>query len=68
MSVTLLEDERMFHLKILPGEIGEYVILPGDPGRVPKIAAHLDDAKLIAQNREYTVYTGTCLLYTSRCV
>ncbi len=61
MSVTLLEDERMFHLKILPGEIGEYVILPGDPGRVPKIAAHLDDAKLIAQNREYTVYTGTLL-------
>jgi uridine phosphorylase len=35
------------------------VLLPGDPGRVPLIAAALDDARLIASNREYTTYTGT---------
>ena len=58
MSVALFQDERQFHIKTLPHEVGEYVILPGDPGRVPKIAAYLDDAKLISQNREYTVYTG----------
>lgn len=61
MSVTLLENERMFHLKTIPEEIGEYVILPGDPGRVPKIAAYLDHAEKVAQNREYMIYTGTLL-------
>ncbi|MBR5479149.1 MAG: nucleoside phosphorylase [Clostridia bacterium] len=58
MSVALFTDERQFHIKTLPGEVGEYVILTGDPGRVPKIAEYLDDAKFISQNREYTVYTG----------
>ncbi|HCG58566.1 MAG TPA: uridine phosphorylase, partial [Lachnospiraceae bacterium] len=36
-----------------------YVILPGDPKRCEKIARHFDDAKLIADNREFTTYTGT---------
>ena len=42
-----------------PGEVGRYVILPGDPKRCEKIARHFDDAKLIADNREFTTYTGT---------
>ncbi|MDE6733754.1 MAG: nucleoside phosphorylase [Oscillospiraceae bacterium] len=54
------EDER-FHLKIKYGDVGKYVILPGDPGRVPKIAEYLDDAVQTAQNREYNIYTGTLL-------
>ena len=33
--------------------------LPGDPGRVPKIAAFLDDAVEGAHNREYRIFTGT---------
>ena len=37
------------------------MILPGDPGRCEKIAALFDDARFVAQNREYTVYTGTLL-------
>lgn len=56
---TIMNDEVRFHLKIRSGDVGRYVILPGDPGRVPKIAALLDDAKQIAQNREYNIYTGT---------
>lgn len=56
---TIMNDEVRFHLKIRHGDVGRYVILPGDPGRVPKIAALLDDAKQIAQNREYNIYTGT---------
>lgn len=55
---SIISDEIMFHLRIRKGDIGRYVILPGDPGRVPKIAEKLDGAKLIASNREYTVYTG----------
>lgn len=34
------------------------MILPGDPGRVPVIAGYLDRAEKVAQNREYTTYTG----------
>ncbi len=56
---SIISDDIRFHLKIRTGDVGRYVILPGDPGRVPKIAAKLDDARLIAQNREYTVYTGS---------
>ena len=48
-----------FHLKIRPGDVGRYVLLPGDPGRCEKIALHFDDYHLVAYNREYKIYTGT---------
>lgn len=48
-----------YHLQIRPGDVGRYVIMPGDPKRCEKIAAHFDDAKLIADSREYVTYTGT---------
>ena len=32
-----------YHVGLRPGDVGEYVILPGDPHRVPKIAAYFDD-------------------------
>ena len=53
--------ERQYHIHCAPGEVGRYVILPGDPGRCASIADHFDDPVLIAQNREYTTYTGTLL-------
>ncbi len=56
-----MDGERQFHIKTMPGEVGRYVILPGDPGRVPKIAELLDNAEQVACNREYNVYTGTLL-------
>ena len=59
--MALIQDNIRFHLKIKTGDIGRYVILPGDPGRVPKIAALLDGAEQIAYNREYNTYTGTLL-------
>ena len=36
-----------YHLQIRPGDVGRYVILPGDPKRCEKIAKHFEDAKLI---------------------
>ncbi len=36
----------------------KYAIVPGDPGRVAKIAAYLDDPQPLAVNREYTSYAG----------
>ena len=35
-----------YHLQIRPGDVGRYVILPGDPKRCEKIAKHFEDAKL----------------------
>lgn len=53
--------EKQYHIHCSEGDVGRYVILPGDPGRCEKIAALFDDARHVAQNREYTVYTGTLL-------
>ena len=47
-----------YHLNIKPGDVGKYVILPGDPKRCAKIAKYFDDPQLIADNREYVTYTG----------
>lgn len=52
------DPNKQYHINLGKGDVGRYVILPGDPKRVPKIAAYLDDAKLVADNREYTTYTG----------
>ena len=53
--------EKQFHIHCAPGDVGRYCILPGDPGRVPAIAALFDDAKRVAYNREYNVWTGYLL-------
>ena len=55
---SIINEGVRFHLKIKNGNVGRYVILPGDPGRVPLIAQHLENAVQIASNREYNVYTG----------
>ena len=52
---------KQFHIACAQGDIGRYCILPGDPGRVPAIAALFDDAHFVARNREFTIYTGTLL-------
>ena len=53
--------DLQYHIKCKAGDVGRYVILPGDPGRCAAIAAYFDDAKQIAYNREFNVYTGTLL-------
>ena len=53
--------EVQFHINMKKGDVGKYVILPGDPGRCEKIAKYFDDAKFVTSNREFTTYTGTLL-------
>ncbi len=48
-----------YHIRCRPGDVGEYVLLPGDPGRCEAIAKHLREARLVAQHREFTTYSGT---------
>ena len=59
MPVAYSVGNEEYHLKIRPGDVGRYVILPGDPGRCEKIARYLEDPRFVASNREYTIYTGT---------
>ena len=49
---------EQYHIGLNQGDVGEYVILPGDPKRCEKIAAYFEDAKLVADRREFTTYTG----------
>lgn len=54
------EDEsRQYHIQVAEGEVGRYVIMPGDPKRCAKIAEYFENPVLIADNREYVTYTGT---------
>jgi uridine phosphorylase len=53
-----MSNVKEHHLQLVKGDVGRYVILPGDPKRCAKIAAHFDDAKLVADFREYVTYTG----------
>ncbi len=55
---ALNERGEQYHLQIKPGDVGRYVILPGDPGRVEMIAAFLKDAREVACHREFRTYTG----------
>lgn len=52
------EHGEQYHIGLNVGDVGEYVIMPGDPKRCAKIAEYFEDAKLVADRREYTTYTG----------
>ncbi len=54
-----VDPSRQYHIQVAKGEVGRYVILPGDPKRCAKIARYFDDPVLIADNREFITYTGT---------
>lgn len=47
------------HLHLRRGEVGRYVLLPGDPGRCARIAERFEEARMVARNREYETWTGT---------
>jgi uridine phosphorylase len=51
--------KRQYHLKVQPGDVADYVLLPGDPARVLMIAEHIDNPAEAAYNREYRTITGS---------
>ncbi|MEW5693675.1 MAG: uridine phosphorylase [Candidatus Hydrogenedentota bacterium] len=53
-----MQKNKEYHIGLGKGDIGKYVLLPGDPGRVPIIASYFDKAKEVAFNREYRTFTG----------
>lgn len=54
MAVT----EKKYHVGLGPGDVGQYVLVPGDPGRTPMIAKYLEDVREVAFSREYRTFTG----------
>ena len=55
----LTPDGKLYHIHCKPGDVGRYVLLPGDPFRTDLIASYFDDARLVAHNREHKTWTGT---------
>ena len=49
------------HVHLKPGDVGRYVLLPGDPGRSEKIARYFDNPQFVASNREFVTFSGTLL-------
>lgn len=49
---------KEYHIDMKYGDVGKYVILPGDPKRCKKIAEYFDNPILVADHREYVTYTG----------
>lgn len=49
---------KQYHIACGPRDVGKYVLMPGDPARVPKIAAFLKEARPVAHHREYNTHTG----------
>ena len=52
------DQSKQYHTQVGKGDVGRYVLMPGDPKRCIKIAKYFQDAKLIADSREYVTYTG----------
>jgi len=50
--------EKLYHIDFDDTHGAAYAILPGDPGRVEKIAQNLDNPRFYHQNREYTTWLG----------
>jgi uridine phosphorylase len=51
-------EERKYHVGLAAGEVGSYVLIPGDPFRTALIAEHLQDAEERAWSREFRTFTG----------
>jgi uridine phosphorylase len=57
--VALPDGERQYHIGLGPGDLAEYILLPGDPERVQRIAARLENLETFRQHREFASITGT---------
>ena len=59
------DPSRQYHIQVAKGEVGRYVIMPGDPKRCVKIAQYFDDPVLVADNRELHLQVLVARLHQS---
>lgn len=53
------EGGMQYHIRCKPGDLARFVLMPGDPGRVPLIGKNWDEYKEVAFHREYRSAVGT---------
>lgn len=58
-ELILNEDSSVYHLKLLPTDIADFIIVVGDPNRVPMVSYYFDSIKIKKNNREFVTHTGT---------
>jgi len=56
--IAIPEGDRQYHIGLGPGDLAEYILLPGDPDRTARIAARLDDIEIERRHREFASVTG----------
>jgi len=56
--VALPIGSRQYHIALGPGELAEYILLPGDPDRTARIAERFDSIEVEQRNREFVSATG----------
>jgi uridine phosphorylase len=57
--VALPDTDRQYHVDLAPGEVAEYILLPGDPDRVARVAERFESVELQRRHREFASATGT---------
>ncbi|MFN4082727.1 MAG: nucleoside phosphorylase [Bacteroidia bacterium] len=57
-ELILNSDGSVYHLNLLPHEIGDTILLVGDPDRVPEVSKHFDKIEIKKQKREFITHTG----------
>ncbi|MEM3536136.1 MAG: nucleoside phosphorylase, partial [Candidatus Bathyarchaeia archaeon] len=53
-----VSNNKQYHIACKKGDLAEYLLVPGDPDRVPKIASFWDPAKEVSCHREFRSFTG----------
>jgi uridine phosphorylase len=57
--VAIPAGERQYHIGLGPGELADYILLPGDQDRTDRVAARFDSVELRHRHREFNTATGT---------
>ena len=56
--IAIRAGERQYHIELGPGELAEYILLPGDPDRTSRIASRFESIEFERRNREFASVTG----------
>ena len=57
-ELIITKEGRIYHLDLLPEDIGDNIILVGDQERVPTISKYFDRIELKRSKREFVTHTG----------
>ena len=56
--IAIPAGERQYHIGLGPGELAEYILLPGDPDRTSRIASRFESIEVEQRHREFATVTG----------